>query len=187
MKTFYIRKEITESSIANALRGLRIAKKNDEIRIRLPYNNGGSVDAATLLIETIKYSNATVTIEVDRYAISAAAFLYLWFSIYKEPHVLTKTIGKDKPALLVYHRPRLALGNYIAFIEDISKSSSDWESLMKFTEIFDDLFDKLIETYGYTGKIKNSWRYAHGGSSFTHQLKHMHDCYYSNQDVVTPA
>ncbi|MGL6359833.1 hypothetical protein ACSZNK_18915 [Aeromonas hydrophila] len=180
MDTFEIAKEITDETVAESLQALNDAVNGDEITIRLPYNGGGSVDAAIELIEAVKDTEANVIIEVDRYVISAAAFIYLWFIIYPEAHVQARTTGE--PGILVYHRPRIAIDNHLAFIDDLSDDTSEWDSLNEFTGIFDKLFDLLITACGYT--IQNENVYMYSECELKHQLKHVRDGYYSNQDFV---
>jgi hypothetical protein len=183
MQTFDIVDEITPTTVANALEGLDKAIEGDNLLIRLPYNGGGSVDAAIELIEAVQKTHATVTIEVDRYVISAAAFIYLWFIVYPELHVEARTTGE--PAILVYHRPRIIINDHLAFINDLTDKTQEWETLKEFTEIFDELFDLLLSACGYTAL--NEVMYEYNQCELKHQLRHVRDGYYSNQDFVMPT
>ncbi|QNF24857.1 hypothetical protein FT673_13125 [Aeromonas hydrophila] len=180
METFEIIEEITDQTVAASLHALREAVDGNEITIRLPYNGGGSVDAAIELIEAVKDTDARVVIEVDRYVISAAAFIYLWFCIYPEAHVQARTTGE--PAILVYHRPRVIIDDHLAFISDLTADAPEWDTLNEFTGIFDQLFDYLLAACGYTDQNENL--YAYNQCELKHQLSHVRNGYYSNQDFV---
>ncbi len=183
MESFEIIDEITSQTVAAALVALDEAVDGNDITIKLPYNGGGAVDAAIDLIEAIKDTKASVTIEIDRYVISAAAFIYLWFFVYPEAHVEAKTTGA--PAILVYHRPRIIVDEHLAFLNDLNDQMEEWESLKEFTDIFDKLFEYLIAAYGYTAANENMYQYNQ--CELKHQLRHVRDGYYSNQDFVIPA
>jgi hypothetical protein len=183
MEKFEIIDEITMATVSAAIDFLNEAVDGNEALITLPYNGGGSVDAAILLIESIKDTKASVTIEVDRYVISAAAFIYLWFFVYPEAHVVVKTTGK--PAIFVYHRPRVLINEHLAFIDDLKKGMVEWDSLKEFTDIFDKLFEYLIAACGYSSDNENIYEYNQ--CELKHQLRHVRDGYYSNQDFVIPA
>lgn len=183
MENFEIKDEITDETVSEAVKYLNEAVEGNEALINLPYNGGGSVDAAITLIESIKDTKASVTIEVDRYVISAAAFIYLWFFIYPESHVKVRTAGK--PAIFVYHRPRVLIDDHLAFIGDLKEGMDEWDSLKEFTDIFDKLFEYLIASCGYTADNENIYEYNE--CSLKHQLRHVRDGYYSNQDFVIPA
>ncbi|WP_323890718.1 Clp protease/crotonase-like domain-containing protein [Aeromonas caviae] len=183
MESFEIIDEITSQTVAAALVALDEAVDGNDITIKLPYNGGGSVDAAIDLIEAIKDTKASVTIEIDRYVISAAAFIYLWFVVYPEAHVEAKTTGA--PAILVYHRPRVIVDEHLAFLNDLNDQMEEWESLKEFTDIFDKLFEYLIAACGYTAANENMYQYNQ--CELKHQLRHVRDGYYSNQDFVIPA
>ncbi|MES2674096.1 MAG: hypothetical protein V4660_07640 [Pseudomonadota bacterium] len=183
MEYFEIKDEITPATVSAALAALDDAYNGNEITIQLPYNGGGSVDAAIWLIEAIKQTKAKVTIEVDRYVISAAAFIYLWFIIYPELHVEAKTTGE--PAILVYHRPRVIIDEHLAFLNDLNDRTDEWETLKEFTEIFDKLFEYLMAACGYTAANENIYEYSQ--CALKHQLRHVRDGYYSNQDFVMPT
>ncbi|ELE8118396.1 hypothetical protein RB980_000987 [Vibrio fluvialis] len=183
MEVFEIVNEITPATVADSLKALDEAVDGNEITIKLPYNGGGSVEAAIWLIEAIKETKASVVVEVDRYVISAAAFIFFWFCIYPEAHVEAKTTGQ--PAILVYHRPRVIIEDHLAFLSDLNDQAEEWEALKEFTEIFDKLFEYLIAACGYTDANENIYEYSH--CELKHQLRHVRDGYYSNQDFVMPA
>lgn len=183
MEVYEIVNEITPATVTDSLEALNEAVDGQEITIRLPYNGGGSVDAAILLIEAIKDTEAKVIMEIDRYVISAAAFIYLWFCIYPEAHVTARTTGE--PAILVYHRPRIIINDHLAFLNDLNEDADEWDTLKEFTEIFDKLFDYLIAACGYTTDNENIYQYNQ--CELTHQLSHVRNGYYSNQDFVMPT
>lgn len=180
---FEISEEISFSKIKNILDVLNNTYKEATISIHLSSNSGGNVDSAIQLIEAIKNTQAHVVLSASRYVISAAAFIYLWFLLYKENHVTVKL--PDKPALLVYHRPRIQIdNNYIAFFDDLSEDHNLLDELKEATQLFDELFNSFVISLGYTINIE-TYRTI-DNSTFKHELKHIYDAYYSNQDVVIP-
>ncbi|MUK91535.1 hypothetical protein GNP80_03600 [Aliivibrio fischeri] len=175
-----IASEITEETVKLAISGLNTASKDEKILIHLPYNNGGETDAAIELIEAVKATDATVTIEADRYVISAAAFIFVWFIVYPEDHVSVDTTDEIGP-IIIYHRPRYVMDDdRIEFLSDITPQTLGWDDLNFITDKFDAVFDELLGLLGYDPSIHQ----VDAGARFS--LEHDKNAYYSNYDVAIP-
>lgn len=183
METFEIASEISDASVAASISALNDAYDQEEIKILLPYNSGGSVGAAIDLIKAMAATKADVTIELDRYAISAAAFIWVWFFLRPEAHIKVQTTGQ--PAVIVYHRPRVPIDEHLLFLDDLPDGHELRASLQESTTLFDDLFDDLIAAVGYISDNENIYTYSE--VSIKHKFKHARDGYYMNQDCVIPA
>ncbi|HCU0177740.1 hypothetical protein MMP96_18375 [Enterobacter hormaechei] len=183
MNVIEISKEISDNTVQPAIAVLSEAVDGNEIKILLPYNSGGSVDSALKLIKAINETSATVQIELDRYIMSAAAFIWIWFFLRPKANVAVKTTGE--PAVLVYHRPRMNIDEHLLFIDDLQEEHELKESLQEATDMFDDLFDELLAAIGYISE--NESMYDYQSCHIKHKLKHLRDGYYANQDCVIPA
>lgn len=176
-------KEITEATVRKICDDLDAAVDGDVIVIHMPYNGGGEVDAAIDLLDSILASQAEVWIEIDRYVASAAAFIYCWFYFKPVEHVRVRTRGEQ--ALIIYHRPRMCVSSHIAFLDGLSEGDQYYAYLKHHTDLFDQLFDVILNTFGY--EESNGQPFNHRGSDYTHELHHMKLAYYGNQDCVFPA
>ncbi|WP_444906006.1 hypothetical protein ACJJIR_15400 [Microbulbifer sp. SSSA008] len=183
MEIFEIADEISEASVTDAIIALNNAYDQEEIKILLPYNSGGSVGAAIDLIKAIAATKADVIVELDRYAISAAAFIWVWFFLRPESHIKVQTTGQ--PAVIVYHRPRVPVEDHLLFLDDLPDGHELRASLQESTSLFDELFDELIAAVGYISDNENI--YTYNEVLIKHKLKHARDGYYINQDCVIPA
>ncbi|EGQ7810930.1 hypothetical protein I6Y99_004999 [Vibrio parahaemolyticus] len=183
MDTFEIVAEISDATVTPAIEALQAAVEGNEIKIHLPYNVGGSVSSAVNLITAVDETVATVIIELDRYAISAAAFIWAWFFLRPKANVTVQTTGE--PAVLVYHRPRIPVDDHLLFIDDLIDGHDLKDSLQEATELFDELFEELIAAIGYVGD--NEAIYDYQSVQIKHKFKHARDGYYLNQDCVIPA
>jgi hypothetical protein len=175
--------EITADTVRQICADLDQAVEGDVIVIHMPYNNGGEVDAAIDLLDSILETKAEVWIEIDRYVASAAAFIYCWFYFKPVEHVRVRTRGLQ--ALIIYHRPRMCISQHIAFLDGLNQGDPYYDYLKHHTDLFDGLFDVILSEFGY--QESNGTPYPHQGSEYTHELHHMKLSYYSNQDCVFPA
>jgi hypothetical protein len=182
VNTFEVKTEITEEVVAPVINALGQAIEGDDIKVLLPYNLGGSVDAALNLIKAVETTQGNVVVELDRYAISAAAFIWVWFLLNPTTNVIAQTTGQ--PALLVYHRPRITVDEHLLFLDDIDDEHQQdlKKPLLKGIVIFDEIFEKLIAAVGYVSDNENTLDYR--AVQIKHKLKHARDGYYSNQDFV---
>ncbi|EGR0063729.1 TPA: hypothetical protein I7753_21920 [Vibrio vulnificus] len=183
MDIFEIVAEISDATVTPAIEALQNAEEDATIKILLPYNVGGSVGSAVNLITAVDETNAQVVIELDRYAISAAAFIWAWFFLRPKANVTVQTTGA--PAVLVYHRPRIPVNDHLLFIDDLVDGHDLKDSLQEATDLFDELFEELIAAIGYVGE--NEAIYDYQSAQIKHKFRHARDGYYLNQDCVIPA
>jgi len=176
VEIFEIQEEISGTSVADAINALNNAYDQEEIKILLPYNSGGSVPAASALIRSIMNTKASVVLQIDRYAISAAAFIWVWFFLKPERNVVVQTTK---------HRPRLEINDHLMFLDDIPASNDLRLLLEDSTKAFDELFESLLAAAGYISDNENI--YTHSTVDIKHKFKHARDGYYLNQDFVIPA
>lgn len=172
-------------NVAPICQALLAARVGDQITISMPHNKGGQIAATIDLVAAITQSKAKVTIEFDRYVISAAAFLWLWFRLRPLEHVEVRTSGN--PALLVYHRPRLPTpaGTHYLFRDDLADGHPLREMLLHNIQVFDDLFEELLTALGWSDDCDKCENLE--GADFWHELCHLKRAYYSNRDCVIPA
>ncbi|WP_367256486.1 hypothetical protein [Pseudomonas sp. stari2] len=183
MATHLLEDEITAQTVELIVKDLDEAVDGDEIVILMPHNRGGQVDAAIDLLDSIIATKASVLIEIDRYVISAAAFIYCWFYFKPMEHVSVRTKGEQ--ALIIYHRPRVCISEHIVFLDGLHSEDPYYRYLLHYTEQFDGLFDLMLSEFGY--QEANGEPLNHQGSDYTHELHHMRLAYYANQDCVFPA
>ena len=183
MHTIEIKSEISDATVQPAIDVLNQSVDGDEVKILLPFNSGGSVDSAIALIESISQTKANVTLELDRYAISAAAFIWVWFFLRPIANVDVRTTGE--PAMIVYHRPRVLINDHVLFSDDLVDGHNFKDSLIQATELFDELFEELLVALGYITAYEIDYNYV--GSDIKHKLKHARSGYYLNHDCVIPA
>lgn len=174
---------ISPETVGPICKDLDEAVDGDQIVIFMPHNGGGQVSAAIDLLDSIIETKASVLIEIDRYVVSAAAFIYCWFYFKPMEHVHVRTRGEK--ALIVYHRPRLCISEHIVFLNGLNEGDSYYEYLRHHTDQFDSLFDLILSEFGY--QESNGEPFSHEGSEYTHELHHMKLAYYANQDCVFPA
>lgn len=174
---------ITPAGVRGLVQDLDGAVDGDVIVIRMPYNDGGDVEAAIDVLDSILETKAEVWIEIDRYVASAAAFIYCWFFFKPMEHVRVRTLGER--ALIIYHRPRMCISDHIAFLEHLNEGDPYHKYLRHYTELFDSLFDLVLSSFGY--EEVNGSPLTKDGTDYTHQLHHMKLAYYANQDCIFPA
>lgn len=178
--------QISGATVAPLCDALNAANPGDVIRIMMPHNKGGEINAATNLIVAIIKTKATVNLVFDRYVISAAAFIWVWFLLRRMPHVTVTTT--ENPGLVVYHRPRLpaqTLQNHFLFRDDLADGHPIREMMQHHMQLFDELFEELLRGLGWSDEhetCKNE-----DGADYWHELCHMKRAYYSNRDCVIPA
>jgi hypothetical protein len=137
------------------------------------------------LIEALGRTDADVEIAVGRFAMSAAATLWLWFALdpinpQGDPgEGRVQSVDPLKPAVLMYHRPRWPKGDYYCFIEDF-KDEAVRNSIRDQVDMFDDLFYRLLKALGLPAV--HAATVTEHEATYTHQLHHLLEAYQSNKD-----
>ena len=124
---------------------LDTATETDKAHILFKNHQGGHVDAAELFIDAVEQSKiGRIEITFDRFAISAAAFIYAYFVYYaSSSRVVVKT---DNPLCLVYHKPRMKKDGCILFdhhIIDKQTTTPQVRYLLRVSKRFDDVFQSM--------------------------------------------
>ncbi len=137
-----------DERVLNVKAALNKACGNTKIIIRLDFNEGGDVASAERLIRAIEASNALkVNLIFTGFAISAAAYVYAYFTFYApKDHVVT-TIN-SKRFVLVYHKPRAERYDVLIFANSITSSNvveASKKYILAITPDFDDVFHAMIE------------------------------------------
>ncbi|WP_054913479.1 hypothetical protein [Pseudomonas sp. NBRC 111127] len=180
---FEIVKEISMVTVGPIIDALNRAEDDGVlIRIILRHNNGGHVPSAFALILAIINSKATIEILMDRHIMSAAAFIWVWFAIRQQANV--KALHPAEPAVLMYHRPRqmsLESPDHYVFRDDLATDHPLREHMAVADQVFDTLFDELIQALGYSDEKEYL---THDGAQYRHNLSHMRAAYYQNRDCV---
>jgi hypothetical protein len=177
---------IAELTVAPIIEILRDAEPGKKLRIYLRANLGGNVKQMINLIEALGRTDADVEIAIGRFAMSAAATLWLWFAldpiIGDEGEGRVVSVDPLKPAVLMYHRPRWPRGDeYYCFIDDFEDEEVR-KSVRSQVDLFDDLFYRFLEHQGIS-KV-HAATVTHNGATYTHYLNHMKNTYDSNKDCI---
>lgn len=154
--------------------------------ISIPYNHGGEVEVMRRLLQLIEttamtYKNIFFELRFGGFAISAAAFLFLYFSYYTLlPRV---KVSSGVRLCIVYHKPRtkwkkgtrevLVFANKQQHLTLLN--NKELQDLQKYTKEFDDILDYFIKTVEQTGTVvdqhlKDSYN-SNGDMSFTFSPK----------------
>lgn len=176
---------IAAETVGPIVKLLGEAKKGDRILLYMRSNGGGDVDRLFELIKALFVTEADVTITFGRYAMSAAATLWLWFFLRPTPNV--KAVPPRKPAVLMYHRPRSAVGDTgrYCFAEDFPAGDVRRVLLEQKVRIFDSLFEAAMDALGWD-KSKASPE-VYQGVKFRHGLDYLREAYYGNKDCLIPV
>lgn len=183
-----LRNRIDASTVEPIIAALHDAEPADKLVIYIKANNGGSVQELIRLIQALLTTRADVELAIGRYAMSCAAALWLWFAL--DPIDGDEGVGRvvsvdpRKPAVLLYHRPRWPYcddAQYYCFIEHFEDESIR-ESLNAMVQLFDNMFEKLLERQGLAGVHAATLNEA--GATYTHHLHFAKETYYSNRDYV---
>ena len=179
---FDIVSEISALSIGPIIAALNEAEAGSTVRIILKHNNGGQIGAAFALILAIQATEARVEILMDRHIMSAAAFIWVWFAIRKQDNVIA--FRPAEPAVLMYHRPRQVCEDstqHYVFRDDLEEGHPLREQLAVGVNVFDALFDELIQALGYSDEMEFL---TFDGTQYRHNLSHMRAAYYQNRDCI---
>lgn len=183
-----LRNRIQAETVQPIITELQAAAPAEKLVIYIRANNGGSVQQLIRLIQALATTQADVELAIGRYAMSCAAALWLWFAL--EPIDGDEGVGRVvsidplKPAVLLYHRPRWPYcddGQYYCFIEHFEDEAVR-ESLREQVQLFDDLFEVLLERQGLAGV--HTATLSEDGATYTHHLHFAKETYYSNRDYV---
>lgn len=179
---FEIVSEISAESVGPIIAALNEADRERTVRVVLKHNNGGEVAAAFALIRAIQQTKATVEILMDRHIMSAAAFIWVWFAIKRQDNVIA--LRPVEPAVLMYHRPRqvcLESNAHYLFRDDLPEGHPLREQLALGVQVFDALFEELIQALGYTDDMEIR---TFEGAEYRHNLSHLRMAYYQNRDCI---
>lgn len=179
--------QISAETVDPLVARLEAAKPAEKLLIYIRANGGGCTASMFRLIEGLAASDADVELAINRYAMSAAATLWLWFILDPIPGEggvgRVVSVGPLKPTVLLIHRPRLLYedGAYYCFLDGIADEGMKKE-LGELVEVFDDIFDRLMERMGI-GKV-HAASISEERGTFKHHLHYAKDAYYSNCDYV---
>jgi hypothetical protein len=180
---------IAEPLVTPIIQKLQEAKAGERFRIYLRANLGGNVRQMMNLIEALARTEADVEIAIGRYAMSAAAMLWLWFALdpIRGDDGGGRVVSVDplKPAVLMYHRPRLPHGGgeYYCFVEDIEDEVVRAQMQAQVSD-FDMVFKAFLQAQGF-GAVHAATMKANG-ATYTHHLQFLKDTYESNRDCIIP-
>ena len=180
--------QISAETVGPLVARLEQAKPAEKLLVYIRANGGGCTASMFELIEGLAASKADVELAINRYAMSAAATLWLWFildPIEGEAGVgRVVSVGPLKPTVLLIHRPRLALagdGTYYCFLDGVADEGMRQE-LSAQLDVFDDIFDRLMERLGINDVHAALITEQRG--TFKHHLHYAKDAYYGNCDYV---
>lgn len=182
-KKLQLDSQFTPESVQPVIAELKQAEEGQFFELHMRHNGGGCVDQLFELIDVLAATKADVNITFGRYAMSAAATLWLWFRLRPTP--LVRSLTPLKPSVLMYHRPRRQYGDsYICFAEGFKDDDPIRESLMEKVVRFDKLFDQMLERAGWRKEAPN--QIVIDGVQYQHGLQFLRDAYYMNQDCILP-
>lgn len=179
---------VSAETVTPVIDQLQNAQPAEKLLIYIRANGGGEIRQLVLLIQALGTTQADVELAIGRYAMSAAATLWLWFLLDPIPgdDGVGRVVSVDplKPAVLLFHRPRwphAAGGEYYCFYEDFEEESVR-ENLSKQVAIFDSLFERILALQGF-GQV-HAATVKHDGATYKHHLHFARDAYYGNNDYV---
>lgn len=179
---------VSPETVTPVIEELRNAKPGEPLLLYIKANGGGEIRQLVLLIQALGTTQADVQLAIGRYAMSAAATLWLWFLL--DPITGDDGVGRVvsvdplKPTVLLFHRPRWphsSGGEYYCFYEDFEDESVR-ENLSKQVEIFDNLFERILALQGF-GQV-HAATVKHDGATYKHHLHFAREAYYGNHDYV---
>ncbi|EPM5418109.1 hypothetical protein [Vibrio sp. 2-1(7)] len=157
----------------------------DEIRIQIPYNEGGDVGLAIELAEAIENTKASVFLQLGNYVVSAAAYVVLRSYLSDKEHITVEAIRRNDDEckcnpVIIYHRPRFNRQGHVVFSSsmDVDKEPA-YDTLKAYTEDFDFIFDEfmsLLEEVIVTEHAQNGYPTA---------IQNAKNAYYDNYDFFT--
>lgn len=179
---------VSAETVTPIIQELQNAEPAERLLIWIRANGGGEIHQLVQLIQALGQTQANVELAIGRYAMSAAATLWLWFFLDPIPgdEGVGRVVSVDplKPAVLLFHRPRWPLdatGHYYCFLEDFDDESVR-ENLRRKVEIFDDMFERILEVQGI-GHV-HAATLKHDGATYKHHLQFAREAYYGNNDYV---
>lgn len=179
---------ISAATVTPVIEQLQAAQPAEKLLIYIRANGGGEIGQLVLLIQALAVTKADVELAINRYAMSAAATLWLWFILdpIQGDDGVGRVVSVDplKPTVLLYHRPRYPHGengDYYCFIEDFEDESVR-ESHRQKLEIFDQMFERILGRLGYDQVHVATMK--HEGATYKHHSIFARDAYYSNNDFV---
>jgi hypothetical protein len=184
--------EISSDTVDPVISVLEKADEGDLIEIHLRHNGGGSVERMMALIDALDDTKATVEITFSRYVMSAAATIWLKYLVGSTLNV--QSLLPRKPGVVMYHRPRRKLGEYLCFADEVDGAHPLKAPLEQQLQIFDELFEKIYLIClrcGADGQLRDApgERIVHSddGLTYRHALMRMREAYYGNQDCLIPV
>ncbi|PWK94280.1 hypothetical protein C7431_11115 [Pantoea allii] len=131
-------------------------KTRYDLVIRVSYNHGGEIVVMRNLVQLIEttvntYQNIYFDLRFGGFAVSAAAFFFLYFGYYTLlPRV---RVSSTVRLCLVYHKPRSVLkrvsGDVLIFANNAqgvrSLSANEREELLQFTGWFDNILNSFVQ------------------------------------------
>ncbi|CDF86319.1 hypothetical protein PKB_5006 [Pseudomonas knackmussii B13] len=179
---------VNAETVTPVIEELRNAKPAERLLIYIRANGGGEIRQLVLLIQALGTTQADVELAIGRYAMSAAATLWLWFLLdpIQGDDGVGRVVSVDplKPTVLLFHRPRWPHGEggeYYCFIEDFEDETVR-ENLSAQVEIFDNLFERILALQGF-GQV-HAATVKHEGAIYKHHLHFAREAYYGNNDYV---
>lgn len=124
------------------------------VKFTISHCRGGAVNETERLIKVIEsnvnlFPNITVTLGFSGYAVSAAAFLFVYFTRYAL-HPRVKVINYT-PVCVVYHKPRLVhpRTKELGFANNLSPvfNISERVLIQRLDTLFDNVFDSLVSSF----------------------------------------
>lgn len=178
---------VSAATVTPIIDELQNAKPAERLLIWIRANGGGEIAQLILLIQALGRTQADVELAIGRYAMSAAATLWLWF--FLDPIPGDDGVGRVvsvnplKPAVLLLHRPRWPLGDgqYYCFVDDFDDETVR-NNLKAQLVIFDDMFERIIDVQG-AGQV-HAATIKHDGATYKHHLQFAREAYYSNFDYI---
>lgn len=183
-----LRGEINVQTVSPVINVLQQARPAEKLLIWIRANGGGDIGEMVRLIQALATSQADVELAINRYAMSAAATLWLWFLLdpIEGDEGVGRVVSVDplKPTVFLFHRPRWPHGEngqYHCFYEDFDNEDVK-ENLRQKVEIFDQLFERILDRLGI-GQVHAATMKVEG-ATYKHQLHYAREAYYSNNDFV---
>lgn len=188
-KVLHLDGVIAAATVGPIIQILDEAAPAERFLVYIRANGGGEIQAMFELVDCLIRSQADIEIAINRYAMSAAATLWLMFALDPIPGKggvgRVESVDPLKPTVLLYHRPRMlsSCGQYRCFLENVVDEEMK-RSLRQMVDIFDDIFEQLLERQGFSDLHAAAVNAGH--AIYKHDLQFAKEAYYSNFDYVIP-
>ncbi|MGL1103399.1 hypothetical protein ACSTLM_04320 [Vibrio parahaemolyticus] len=186
IETLELLHSIEEDTVRPVIKALQSYRScGDEIRIQIPYNEGGDVGLAIELAEAIENTKASVFLQLGNYVVSAAAYVVLRSYLSDKEHITVEAIPRNDDEckcnpVIIYHRPRYNRQGHVVFSSSMDETKEPTYSKLKaYTDDFDLIFDEFMNL------MEEIIVEEHAEQGYPTAIQNAKNAYYDNYDFFT--